>query len=242
MRIAYEKLQRDSPRLRQERDRLLSNIQRSPENGPDHLRLAQINLKLHQIDGAETSATLALKYSPDSVEARKVLAQVYGLKGDLSKARAMYEEALKLDRSDRAAKSALIGILAERRELGPAIELLQAMGPQNAWDYQYYLTLAGAYHAAEDFAKARESLLRVLDLYPGSTEARWHLAEVYEKTRQREQAIEALRHLLEINPYHEAALRQEFGLVQAGGGRGSRCVRHCAARVQHTALPGLYDR
>lgn len=213
MAIAYEKLQRDSPRLRQEQDRLLSSIQRSPENGPDHLRLAQINLKLHQLDGAETSATLALKYSPDSVEARKVLAQVYGLKGDLSKARAMHEEALKRDRHDRTARSALIGILAERREFGPAIEHLLAMGPQNERDFQYYLTLAGAYHAAGDLAKTREFLLRVLDLYPGSTEARWHLAEVYRKMERPEQAIEALRHLLEINPYHEAALRR-LGVLQ----------------------------
>ncbi len=207
MRIAYEKLQRDGPRLRQERDRLLSNIQRSPENGPAHIRLAQINLKLHQIEGAETSATMALKYSPDSTEARKVLGQVYGLKGDLSKARVMYAEALTRDRSDKTARSALIGILAERRELGPAIELLQEMGPQNERDYQYYLTLAGAYHAAGDFEKARDALLHVLTFYPGSTEARLHLADVYLKAHRRELAIAELERLLQINPYHEPALK-----------------------------------
>jgi spermidine synthase len=206
-RIAMERLQRDGPRLREERDRLSSKIRRAPEEGRHHLRLAQINLKLHQVEGAEASATLALKYSPDSIEARKVLGQVYSLKGDWTKARLMYEEALQRDRHDKTAGSALIGILAERREFAAAVELLTAMGPRNEQDYQYYLTLAGAYHATGEYGKAQDSLLRTLALYPSSTEARFYLAEIYRKMGRPELAVGELERLLKINPYHEPALR-----------------------------------
>ncbi len=205
-RIAMEKLQRESPRLREERDRLLSKIRRAPEEGRYHLRLAQINLRLHQIEKAEASATTALKYSPESTEARRVLGQVYALTGDRSKARAMYAEVLKHDPGDKDARSALIRILAERKEFAPAIELLQAMGPQNEQDYHYHLTLAGAYNATGNQGNAEDSLLRALALYPGSTEARFYLAEVYRTTQRREEAVTELERLLMVNPYHEPAL------------------------------------
>jgi spermidine synthase len=228
-RIALETLQRDGPRLREERDRLLSNIQRAPGEGQYHLRLAQINLKLHRIEEAEVSATTALKHSPDSIEARKVLGQVFGLKGDWPRARIMYEEALQRDHDDKAVRSALISLLAERREFGRAIELLQAMGPQNEQDFQYHLTLAGAYYATGEYGKAQNSLLRVLAMYPGSTEARFYLAEVYRKSRRPEMAIGELERLLLGNPYYEPALTLLRDLHHEEG-------NHAAAKDVETRL------
>lgn len=223
-RLEMEKLQRNRPRLFEERDRLLSRIRRAPEEGGSHLRLAQIHLKLHQVEEAETSAAAALRYSPDSIEARKVLGQVYALKGDRAKARVMYAEALERHPADDEVRSALIRILAEGKEFGPAIELLEAVGPQNDHDYQYHLILAGAYHITGNYGKAETSLLQALALYPGSTEARLYLAGVYQNTQRREQAIWELERLLKVNPYHEPALRRLQTLYQEQGNPAAAAI------------------
>lgn len=223
-RIAMAKLQRDRPRLLAERDRLASGLREAPGEGASHLRLAQINLKLHRIEEAETAAASALRYSPDSIEARKVLGQVYALKGDRPKARALYAEALERDPGDKEARSALIRMLAEGQEFGPAIELLQAVGPQNDQDFQYHLTLAGAYNVTGNYGKAEGSLLRGLALYPSSTEARFYLADVYRKTQRRELAIAELERLLAVNPFHEPALEQLQTLYREQGNQGAAAM------------------
>ena len=222
--MASEKLRRDAAAVQERIVRLKEKIERSPDNVSSSIELAGLYLEINLPGRAESLIVEALKSSPVSVEAHKIMGQIQRARGNWQEAERMFTYALQHEPRNRFLQESLLFLYAEQKEFQKAIDLLSGMennadnpeGPDSML-YQHYMNLAGANFSMKEFKKAERFLLRSLDIYPGNTQARFYLARIYLQEKRLEDAISQLRQILKINPYHEPALTRLIQLYREDG-------------------------
>ena len=156
-------------------------------NSPQiHLRLAIALIKQNQLTQAASELELAIKYYETStdlsdqqasfIEAHTLLALVYSLQGELDKATAEYEAALR-------------GVLA--------------IDPQNIGIHK---SLAQVYLRKNKLSEAEKTYRFILSLAPSDPEAHFFLGTIYEEQDKRDAAINEFKTALQFNPEYPDAL------------------------------------
>jgi Tfp pilus assembly protein PilF len=151
-----------------------------------HLRLAIALIKQNQLAQAASELELAIKYyeTPSDlsdqqtsfIEAHTLLALVYSLQGEIDKATAEYEAALR-------------GVLA--------------IDPQNIGIHK---SLAQVYLRKNKLAEAEKTYRFILSLAPADPEAHFFLGTIYEEQDMRNEAIDEFKAALQFDPEYPDAL------------------------------------
>ncbi len=224
IRMASEKLRRDAPTVKERIAGLKKKIEKSSGKASHAIELASLYMEISLVDPAESIIIEALKSSPESVEAHKLMGQIQSAKENWQEAERMFHFALQHEPDNRSLQESLLIVYGQQKEFQKAIDLLSGMEIKddatqgsNTQLYQHYLNLAGAYFSIQKFEKAEQFLLRSLENYPGNTSARLYLARVYLQDQRPEMATSQLQQILKINPYHEPALTTLIQLYREDG-------------------------
>lgn len=215
--MLMEQSRRNRPRYLAESADLRQAISRAPDQVQAYVDLAELYLKLHRVAEADALLTTALTHARESLALRKARAKVYMVTDRWREAAPLLEDVLRSSPDDLATRRTLFELYAQHQEHRKALALFRSMGPSGEYDYQYYVTLAGAHFVLAEYGDAERELVRALAIYPGNTQARWYLSDVYLKMNRRAACVEQLQRLLEINPYHEPALTKLIGLYREAG-------------------------
>jgi tetratricopeptide (TPR) repeat protein len=158
---------------------------------------------------------------PDSSEAHYNLANAYSGHLRYKEARPEYEQTLRLDPGNNAARLSLAKALLEIGENRVAIPVILDCVHRVPGDYEGYLVLGQAYYREGDPAKAAEQLRRALELKPDSYDGRYFLGMVLAGTGKVEEAIQQLETAEKVN--HDApAAHYELSVLYAKEKNGER--------------------
>jgi len=146
------------------------------ENSAIHLSLAASYIKKNDLTAAVDELSLAIKFNPESVEPHAILALLYAAQNKNNLATQEYEFAVK-----NASK----------------------LEPKNI---NIYKTLGVLYLEQDKLSDALNTYNLILGLAPEDAEARFYLANVYERLKNREAAVKELKKSLELKPDYAEAL------------------------------------
>ena len=104
------------------------------------------------------------------------------------------------------------GKMMARGETAEAIVLLESLHEQRPTDVATINNLSVAYMSTRQLDRAETLLVQSVERFPGYFPFRLNLAEIYNRQRQPERALEQLEHALELNPTLGQAHEQK-GLI-----------------------------
>lgn len=137
---------------------------------------------------------------PDSAEAHFNLANEYSLHFRYGEARPEYEQTLRLDPANNAARLACAKAILEIGENAPALPLLRAYIHNAPGDFEGYLVLGQAYRRSNDLARAEPELRHALALKPSSYDAHNVLGTVLAAAGRIEEATVEMQAAEKLNP------------------------------------------
>ncbi len=149
---------------------------------------------------------------PKSAEAHYTLATIYAKTIRYKEAKVEYEEALRLDPEDNAARLSLAKALIEIGEHAAALPHLQEYTRRVPKDYEGYLVTGQAYRRLGELTRAAEELRRASELKPDSYDARYNLGYVLARTGHVDEAIQQLEAAKKLNS-HAPEAPYELGLI-----------------------------
>ena len=172
------------------------------------LALAAIQDRLGHQEQAVAELRKLVTAFPDSAEAHYNLANAYSGHLRYKEARPEYEQALRLDPGNNAARLSLSKALLEISENSTAIPLIEDYIRRAPGDYQGYLVLGQAYRRSGDITKAEVQLRHAIELKPDSPDsydARYLLGIVLASAGRLEEAIRQLETAEKLNPHAPGA-------------------------------------
>lgn len=156
----------------------------------------RLELSREQAQGEAGKAAAAVDYG-------WTLYQKYLQTGEseyLAQARQQYEEALKADPDNAAAKYNLALLCDEEDKTDQAVALLKEVVAAQPRHYLAHYLLGRLYTERGDYPEAVKELQQTLSLMPGLANVYAELGSVYEKQGRAEMAVEAYRQALRYNP------------------------------------------
>ncbi len=168
---------------------------------------------LRAIEVARRAATLA----PDDFRTQRFLSSAYAVSGDLERAVAAAEHAVRIDPADPEVRVHLACLLVGVQRPRPAVTHLMAVtGGANETSFAWRL-LSTALTELGRMDRALEAVARAIELAPGVTEYRIHRASVLASRGRHEEALEELSHALRLAPDDASVARARSGLLEALG-------------------------
>jgi len=162
-----------------------------PNSSTVNFQLAEIHLRLRNIEQAEVYGKKAVESEPDNVEFRNALAGIYASLKKYDEAKAQYQKIIELE-PNNAKAPLLMGIIeAERGRLSEGVDILSKLIQVNPDNYMALFYRARMYLEQNNEEKAKSDLDRALTLKPNFTEAGTALGLIFEKAGQNEEAIKA---------------------------------------------------
>jgi TolB-like protein len=180
---------------------------------PAWTTLAALNVQARRLDVAVGQARRAVALDSTSSSALYNLAYALEEVGDDEEALARYEQAVGVDSAFIPAYCALANIYIKRNRGEEAVRILgvgERMNPASSYSYLLFKNLGKAQATLREYAQARSSLERSLDLRGDVPETVYLLATVYEDLSMTKESVERWRQYasLETDPAKRAdALR-----------------------------------
>jgi tetratricopeptide (TPR) repeat protein len=109
--------------------------------------------------------------------------------GDLEKAMLLFDEVMKLDPGNHAARYEKAGIYLERREFAKAIESANAAIAGDQQNYWYYRKLEEIFTDQGNYEKAIETAENIIDQFPPAYDDHARLADLAERSQLFEKAV-----------------------------------------------------
>jgi tetratricopeptide (TPR) repeat protein len=150
--------------------------------------IAALFLDQSRREEAEKAAREALALNPDTIEAHRVLGQIYTAYADAATEQRQQAQAVSYSRE--------------------AITHLERVATQPIADANLHYTLGRLYLRAEEPEKAVEALGRVINQNPNSVQGRLALAQAYAASNDLRAAVATLEEIVEDQPRVAAALGQ----------------------------------
>jgi len=162
-----------------------------PTNPIVNAQLAEVHLRLRNIEKAEEYAKRAVEGEPNNSDFRNTLAGIYAGLKKYDEAKEQYLKVQELDPGNGKAPL-LIGILeAERGRLSEGIDVLSGLIQQNPENTMALFYRARMYIEQDNVEKAKADLDKALALRPSFSEAGEALGLIHEKNNNSEEAIKA---------------------------------------------------
>lgn len=114
------------------------------------------------------------------------------VRGDLLKARELFQRVLELDPENHAAQFNLAKLALTERDYEQAISFANQALQRETENYWYYQILQQAYEEKGDYANAIEQLETITTKFPRRIAEKTHLSELYFKNDQTEAALNTL--------------------------------------------------
>jgi tetratricopeptide (TPR) repeat protein len=176
------------------------------------LALAAIEDQLGHGDEAVAELRKLVTAFPDSAEAHYNLANAYSRHFRYAEARPEYEQTLRLDPGNNAARLSFAKALLEISDNSAAIPLVADYIRHAPGDFEGYVVLGQAYRRSNDLANAEAQLRRAANLKPDSYEARYQLGLVLAATGKIEEAADQLAAAEKLNP-HAPGVHYELSVL-----------------------------
>jgi ABC-type polysaccharide/polyol phosphate export permease/Flp pilus assembly protein TadD len=168
---------------------------------------------LRAIEVARRAATLA----PGDFRTQRFLSSAYAVSGDLERAVAAAEQAVRIDPADPEVRVHLACLLVGVQRPRPAVTHLMAVtGGANETSFAWRL-LSTALTELGRLDRALEAAARAIELAPSVVEYRIHRASVLASRGRHEEALEELSHALRLEPDDASVARARSGLLEALG-------------------------
>ena len=223
-------------------------LKAQPEAGAIRAEVADLLRQHGRLQEAQEQAREAVASSPDSLEARRVLAQIYRDRahgelhpgGYLRRSAEQYEELVRLDPRDRQALIVLMTLYSQLDDDAGAASALERYVQLDPGNVDAYLRLGSHYLAAGRPADASVALQKALGVQPDSAQAHAALGDVYAEQEQTEQAAAAYRRALELDPAN-LELRLKLGNLLMGAERPADALKQADSilAADPKSLPGL---
>ncbi|MCL5744464.1 MAG: tetratricopeptide repeat protein [Acidobacteria bacterium] len=167
--------------------------------------------KPEQIQSAINDLQGVVRGSPRNFVAQYDLGRALLAKGEVERARAAFEEAIKQRADYLPPRMALAQVYFRQGEHAKAVQAADALLTMEPGHLGARLVRAAALTSMRDFGRARESILETIKLFPNSLEAQLQLAVVNMGEKKFKDAEEEFRQLYEKNPQD---LRSLSGLTE----------------------------
>lgn len=168
----------------------LEQAHRSDPNSPVvNSQLAEIHLRLRNIEKAETYGKKAVESDPSNVDFRNTLAGIYASLKKYDEAKDQYQKIVELEPNNSKAPLLLGIVEAERGRLSEGIDVLTKLLQANPENVMALFYRARMYLEQDNEEKAKSDLDRALTLRPGFVEAGSALGLIYEKANNSSEAI-----------------------------------------------------
>ena len=181
--------------------------------------LLEAYIALDTIDEQRTLWERAVAESPDDIAPRLRLARLYARSGNRPGAVKLYEECAAAAPDHVEIRRRLAEAYRLNRKNDAAIQTLEhLMEADPARAGGYLRELLALYAAANNKDEAIAAAERLVEMAPGSPEARSELAAVYMRYNEREEALQQYRNLIHLDD-DEPAYYREFGDALLRSGR-----------------------
>lgn len=170
------------------------------------IKIGLIYLEQQKVKNAIEEFTVALDLLPGNDMAIYYLGIAY-MNGDNSNL--AIDNFIKVPTSSEYRTDAIINagyILKEAGRIKEAISLLEGTLKTDPKDMGLYMLLVSLYSDSEQYDKAKELLLSILNKESTNNEARFRLGLIYEKTGDMDSSIMEMRKILEIDSEHADAM------------------------------------
>lgn len=178
-------------------------------------------------DSVDVLRNLMASY-PKSAEVHYTLATIYAKNIRYKEAKAEYEEVLRLDPEDNAARLSLAKALIEIGDNAAALPYVREYTRRVPKDYEGYFVTGQAYRRLGELTKAAEEFRRATELRSDSYDARYNLGYVLARTGNVDEAIEQLEAAKKLNP-HAPEAPYELGLIFRKKGEPQRAEEELRA-------------
>ena len=163
------------------------------ENGIALLRQSQPQKALTQLQRAERQA-------PKERDVRYWLANAYRMNGETNRALSIFRSLLAERPGDFDASFALAFLLRDAGTPGDAAEMLLQASRQPTVTQNQLLQITGFLRDSNQFAAAIQVCDRAVAMSPGQADLHFKLARLYQATGAFDQALDALRKTLDLQP------------------------------------------
>jgi O-antigen ligase/tetratricopeptide (TPR) repeat protein len=188
-------------------------------NDSDHYSKFYINLakvyqfasrhpRLDYIDQSMDLLGQALEYAPNRIDIYYALAQGYFLQDDIDKAEEALYQALDLDVRQFNTYSNLVEIQMRRGAIPEAMTNLRHAGEFGNMNFSDLETFAKILVQREAWEAVIEVLVNMQQLQPNDVNIYSNIALAYSQTGEKDQAIEWINKILEIDPSYQEQVQQ----------------------------------
>lgn len=165
-----------------------------------HFNGALEAVKASKVDVAIAEYEKAIGFSPDYLDARNNVAELYFQKSNYAKAAEHMQAALKVDSANVQAWKTLGAIESKQAKHSAAAAAYQRASALAPKDNSIRASLAGALKSAGQDAQAFAEYRKVVEADPKDSKAWFQLGNIYSDQQKHEQAIEAFRKAIAANP------------------------------------------
>lgn len=180
--------------------------------GVTRMKVGIAHYEVGNLDAAVTELSLALVERPDDHRVRFFLGLAHERLGDAERAAAQFE-GVPRDSDYFVDSRVQLASVHEGRERFPeaaaalraALEEDPDRGDQDRRK-DLLRFLAEVYRRGKDYAKAIETMLKVVELDPGNARLRFALGALYDESKDKDKTIEQMRKAVELDPEYDEAL------------------------------------
>lgn len=162
--------------------------------------LSRLNIRSGYADEALRLSTSALAANPNSVGASLVSAQALLAKGDIERASAQVEEALKREPESLAGLAMFVSVSARRNRPGEAVQRISALARKDPRNAGVQMLLGMAYFNAGDLAQSEASVRQAITLDARTPNGYTMLANIASVRGDTEKTKMYFRKAIEVNP------------------------------------------
>ncbi len=181
------------------------------------------------------AAREAVKRSPEKIEFRRNLADVYALAFEYDAAAAQFEEVIKRDSSQMEAWYNLARLHQPRKPLR-ALEVYEEINRRFGSDWEILLQIAEINNKLGRFDKAAVALQEMSEIDPANKALKESLAQTYARAGKYDEALAVFNGLRELNP-DDLNIAAEIGGVLLARGEPARAAEEFAAIMKGDSVP-----
>lgn len=180
--------------------------------GVTRMKVGIAHYEVGNLDAAVTELSLALVERPDDHRVRFFLGLAHERLGDAERAAAQFEGVPRDSDYFVDSRVQLASVHEGQERFPEAAAALRAALEEDPdredRDRRKDLLrfLAEVYRRGKDYAKAIETMLKVVELDPGNARLRFALGALYDESKDKDKTIEQMRKAVELDPEYDEAL------------------------------------
>jgi len=181
-------------------NKLIQALRIDPRSSASHFELSQIFLQTGNVEAAENSGKLAIKFDDKNKWYKLSMADILERSGKFKEIIPLMESLSKSEPGNPEYLFALGASQAQVGQYGDAIKTYDKLQAITGITEDLALQKKNLYLRMGKSDKAIEEVQRLMEMYPEEVGYRGFLAEIYLETKQPEKALEAYNEIIRLEP------------------------------------------